>query len=357
MKTCSFALGHRRLMVVVSMAAVAACGRHGAETAGDSTDAAVVDATVVPVAVQPFVESVTALGVVQSRSGHVAELSAPAATRVTGVLVALGDVVKQDQPLVTLDLSGFDAAARSANAAVSAARHAQERAARLVNEGIAARKDLEQADAELARAEADSSTAHRLVALGQIRSPIAGVVTRLDATLGASVDLSQVLVEVADPTALDLLLTVTPADAAQIARGDAVAIRATDGPSGATIAAGRVADIGSAVDSASRGVIVRVQVGRAERQLRIGESVTGVITAATRPQALVVPSVALVPQDDGFTVFVVDSANVAHATPVILGGRGDSVVEIVKGLAAGDRVVTHGAFGVEDGTRIGKPKP
>lgn len=344
-------------VVAIGMLTLNACGRHDADASADSTVAAVVDATVVPVTVQPFVESVTALGVIRPRSGHVAELSAPAATRVTGVLVALGDAVRKDQPLVTLDLSAFDAAARSANAAVSAARHAQERAARLVNEGIAARKDVEQADADLARAEADSGAARRLVTLGQIRSPIAGVVTRLDATLGASVDLSAVLVEVADPAALDVLLTVTPADAARVHRGDAVAIRATEGAAGAAIAAGRVADVGGAVDSASHGVMVRVEVGHVERQLRIGESVTGLITAGTHPHALVVPSAALVPQGDGFTVFVVDSANVAHATPVMLGGRGDSVVEIIKGLAAGDRVVTHGAFGVEDGVRIGKPKP
>ena len=42
--------------------------------------------------------------------------------------------------------------------------------------------------------------------------------TRLTAVLGASVDVNQPLVEVADPSALDIVFTVTPTEAARVKR-------------------------------------------------------------------------------------------------------------------------------------------
>jgi multidrug efflux pump subunit AcrA (membrane-fusion protein) len=56
-------------------------------------------------------------------------------------------------------------------------------------------------------------------------------------------------------------------------------------------------------------------------------------------------------------VFVVDEGGVAHARPVVLGGRTETLVEIVSGLAAGETVVTSGAYGVSDGARISKTAP
>jgi len=70
-----------------------------------------------------------------------------------------------------------------------------------------------------------------------------------------------------------------------------------------------------------------------------------------------VPVEALVPAGEGFQVFVVDSAGIAHARPVGVGGRNESLVEIVTGLAPGETVVTTGAYGVEDGARIVRPAP
>ena len=47
-----------------------------------------------------------------------------------------------------------------------------------------------------------------------------------------------------------------------------------------------------------------------------------------------------------------DSAGIAHARPVTVGGRSESQAEIVAGLTAGETVVTAGAYGVEDGAKI-----
>jgi membrane fusion protein (multidrug efflux system) len=103
----------------------------------------------------------------------------------------------------------------------------------------------------------------------------------------------------------------------------------------------------------ARAVAVRARLARPTRALRIGESVFGRIVTGVNPTAVTVPVEALVPEGDGFRVFVVDSAGVAHARAVTVGGRSESLIEILTGVAAGETVVTTGAYGMEDGVTVG----
>lgn len=355
----SMRYGTRATLLLAALAA-AACARGGGSDPDDAADEEaippVVGARTAVVGTQRFTETVGAIGTVVARSGHVATLSAPAAGRVTRVLVTPGQRVAAGQPLVALDPTLFAAAARSAGAAVAAAEQNAERTARLVREGIAPRRDAEQAAAELARTRADLATARRQAELATLRSPIAGVVTRLTATLGAAADPAQPLVEVVDPRALDVLLSATPADAARIHPGATVTLSAGQRASGEPLGTGAVLDVGAAVDSATRSVAVRVRVPAARRTLRLGETVFGQIAAGTRAAAVVVPVEALVPEGDGFKVFVVDAAGVAHARPVTVGARTETLAEITDGLTPGVRVVTYGAYGVSDSARVVAPE-
>ncbi|HKO15904.1 MAG TPA: efflux RND transporter periplasmic adaptor subunit [Gemmatimonadaceae bacterium] len=330
---------------------LAAC-RHGGGEEGEGETPAVVGARTTIVRTQPFTESIGAIGSVAPRAGHVATLSAPAAGRVAHVLVAVGAHVQAGQPLVELDLTTFRAASQSAEAALAAAEQSYARTQRLAQEGIAPRKDVEQAAADLARARADVVSAQRAEQLATLRAPIAGVVTRMSATLGGTADPSQPLVEVADPTALDILLGATPTDAARIHAGDKVQLSAGQSAGGEPLGVGTVVDVAGTVDSATRSVVVRVQAPATRRPLRIGETVFGRIAVATRADAIVVPNEALVPEGDGFKVFVVDATGIAHARPVSVGARGDSTSEITRGLTAGERIVTYGAYGVEDSAKV-----
>ncbi len=343
-----------RRSAAVGLLAVLACGRKAADAGGPDSAQAVVTAETAGVTVEPFTEIIGAIASVEARPGHFARLSAPAPARIARVLVSAGQRVTRNQPLIEFERAAFIASAQGASAAVTAAQLARDRAQRLVQQGVAARKDLEQAEADLAKAKADEIAAQRVADLAIMRSPIDGVVTRMDATLGASADPAQTLVEIADPSALDVMLSVQPAAAARIRVGNRVSLRASQRATD-SLGAGEVADIAGVVDSASRTVEVRVRVTTSQRALRIGETLFGEIAMSVHLRAVTVPLAALVPEGDGFKVFVVDSSAVVHARAVSIGGRTDRVAEIVKGLTAGERVVTEGAFGVEDGSRIVAP--
>jgi hypothetical protein len=90
--------------------------------------------------------------------------------------------------------------------------------------------------------------------------------------------------------------------------------------------------------------------------LRIGETIFGQISMGIKPRAIMVPVAALVPVGDGFQVFVVNAESIALARKVTVGRRTETVAEITSGLAGGERVVTEGAYGVEDSVKVTQAK-
>lgn len=315
-----------------------------------------VDATTMVVQPQAFTETLGAIGTVAARAGHSAALSAPSAGRVEKVFVTSGQAVRAGQTLLEMDQAAFQSALESAQAALSAAEKANERQQRLAQQGIIPRKDAEQSAADLAKARADAVAARRTQELSIIKSPINGVVTRMSATIGAPVDPAQPIIEIADPAALDVLLSVTPTDAGRIHSGAKVSLSAGQSAEGESLGVGSVVDVAAAVDTTTRSVAVRVQAPTTRRPLRIGETVFGAVVVQTKPSVISVPLAALVPEGEEFKVFVVDSNSIANEREVKVGARTSTSAEIVEGLKAGERIVTDGAYGVEDGSKIGAPK-
>lgn len=342
-------------VVSIAMALASACSKAGDDKAGTPKPQPVVGASIVTVQAQRFTETVDAVGSVLPRLGHVASLAAPVPARVSKVFVAQGARVTRGDALVQFDQSPFEAAARSSEAALSTAQKAAERTQRLAEAGVSPRREADVAASELALAQANALNARRARDLSTLRAPIGGVVTRISAVLGASADPSQSLVEVADPTVLDVVLTLSPADAARVHVGQAATLFAGAAASGAPVANGKVADVSAAVDTLSRGVTVRVGVAPGSRTLRIGETVFGRIAVGDHADALVIPDEALVPTGEGFKVFVVAAGGIAQSRAVKLGGRSDRGAWVTEGLTAGERIVTKGAYGVDDSVKVSEP--
>jgi hypothetical protein len=86
--------------------------------------------------------------------------------------------------------------------------------------------------------------------------------------------------------------------------------------------------------------------------LRAGLGATAIVSVGARYRALLISDSALVVLGDSLAVFVVGADSVAHARTVAAGVRRGGRAEIVRGLSAGERVVTSGAFGLSDGMRV-----
>ena len=244
---------NRRVWMSVALAGVgAACGGRGSGNGQDvSREPGVLGVSTSVATTRAFPHEVSAIGMVLPRPDRFASLAPPGQTRVARIFVVAGQAVAKGDPLIEFERAPFEAAAQSAAAALANAERAYARAVRLVQAGVLAQKDSGQAAADLAAAQAAAVTARRAQELATLRAPLNGVVTRMSAVLGASVDANQTMVEVADPMALDIVFNVSPAEASRIHRGDTATVTSGEGTSVEALGPGVVTSIGVAVDSAS----------------------------------------------------------------------------------------------------------
>lgn len=199
----------------------------------------------------------------------------------------------------------------------------------------AAQAALEVARAELARA--------------AIRSPIAGIVTKRAVNDGETVDPATPAFEVIDSTSLDVVANVPAGYLGRVKTGELAVVRVEPLPDKEF--SGAVVQVAPSVDPQTNTIAVRVRLANPTGALKAGIFGNARIAVDIHPNALVVPQEALVVEGDKTFVFVSRGEKV-EKRKVTVGIREDGHVEIVAGLKDDERVVTTGAFGLGDGTKI-----
>ena len=99
--------------------------------------------------------------------------------------------------------------------------------------------------------------------------------------------------------------------------------------------------------------LVRAELPNPKQDLRPGMFVTARLTGANRPDAIVVPQLAVQQGSNGHLVYVVKPDGTAEVRPVVVGDyQGEKDIVILDGLHAGDRVVVDGALRVVPGQPV-----
>jgi len=99
--------------------------------------------------------------------------------------------------------------------------------------------------------------------------------------------------------------------------------------------------------------LVRAVLPNPKTELRPGMFVTALVKGATRPDAIVVPQLAVQQGSNGHLVYVVNQKNVVEVRPVIVGDyQGDKDIVILTGLHKDDRVVVDGVLKVVPGKPV-----
>jgi membrane fusion protein, heavy metal efflux system len=302
-------------------------------------------------------------------------VGAPAEGRVITVHVRPGDRVTQGQVLVTLKgaeasvaAADFDKAKGGVTAATATLSHATEvrmRADRLFALKAASREEvehaaldetiaqsgLEQARAELTRA---SSARAQLGATGAtgamvLRSPLRGVVLSRSVTPGTVAQAGAPLVAVTDPSSLWLEIAASDRAITGIRTGARVRFNVPAFP-GDTFGA-LVESVGGALDTITRTIPVRAVVKNTDGRLRPAMFATALIDGGAMRAVVVLPSDAVQMLDNRSVVFVARPDGKGGATferrDVETESSTGARTEVVRGLAAGDLVVTTGAFAIK----------
>jgi membrane fusion protein, heavy metal efflux system len=328
-----------------------------------------------PVQPTTTTETVEIPGHLVPNEDEAAHLSAPVRGRVVAVHVRIGDRVSRGQPLVTLQ-SQDATAARSEHAkavaelnarqvAATYARVARERADRLLELKAMSRQEVERAHTEeqlatAARVQAEADVERARSTLTQLgveaetgnvvlRTPLAGMVLSREATLGSVVDAGTHLILVSNVNTLWLDIAATERVATALRPGARVQFTVPAFPEEAFEAA--IQNVGGALDSSTRTLLVRAVVRNASAKLRpemfatvkveLGEPRVGIDIVSGAVQLLDQRPVVFVahPNDKGGARF--------ERRDIEIGATTGARVQIVRGIGPGDLVVTDGAFMVK----------
>lgn len=210
--------------------------------------------------------------------------------------------------------------------------------------------ELDTAKGQLASAKGAYEAALANLQYSQIRSPISGVVTDRPLYEGQMAAAGTPLMTVMDLSHVIGRTYVSPQQASLLHVGDSATLVLGQGQPDADA---KVSVVSPALDPNSTTIQVWVDAANSGNKLKPGSTVTVQIVARTVKDALVVPAEAVLTAQDGTTaVMVIGKDQAAHQTAVKTGIREGSDVQILSGLSSGDQVVTQGAYGLPDNTKV-----
>jgi RND family efflux transporter MFP subunit len=290
----------------------------------------------------PAVRAVYATGVVEPT------VSIPIAPRAGGRIVQLlvdeGDRVSKGQVLVRLEDADLRRTVEELEARERYAGEIYQRTRTLVERGLIAEIQLDQARAEWQAARAATQRAREQLDFMTLHAPADGYILRRDGEVGEYVPVNQAVFFMSTDAPLRIAAEVDEEDIPLVAVGQDVLVNADAFPE--RVFEGRVEEITPKGDPVSRSYRVRVSLP-GNTPLKVGMTADTNIIVARRENALLVPASALA---NGY-VWVVRDGRLARQ-PVQAGIVGDRQVEIRSGLNENDWVVVLPKPEFENGQRV-----
>lgn len=272
-----------------------------------------------------------------------ATLEAKVSGRIDEMPVRLGQKVEAGQLIARLEAAEIRARLDQAEAALLQAERDWQRVKSLFQQQASARAEYDAADARYSVAKAAVAEARAMLTYIEIKAPFQGVVTRKWADVGDLAAPGKPLIELENPTALQLDADVPEALASRVQLDTPMGIRASE--EGEELV-GTVSEIAPAADPASRTFRVKLDLkpGATARsgqfaRLRVPRGET---------DGLQVPASAVVRRGQMELVFVAENG-IARLRLIRTGRSIAQELEVVSGLEAGETVVTEGAAQLIDG--------
>lgn len=322
-----------------------------------------------------FVSEALTEGKIAVNADRATPVLSPYSGRVTKVIAGLGDQVKRGAPLAMLEASEFVQAQNDlkvAAAQVKLARVNESRKHALLDAKGGSLQDWQQAQADLAAAEASfNSVRDRLHIFGlsneaieqlqsepdirpdaTLTSPIDGVVVDRQLGPGQFVQAgSGPVFTVADPSSVWLLANVREADAGVVKPKQWVEVHVLAYPKRAFRA--QITYVAAVVDPVTHRLPVRAEIDNRDGALKPEMFASFRIETSGASESLAVPEEAVVYEGDTTHVWVVSGEGLITYRGVRVGRVNDGLIEILEGLAAGEKVVTRGGLFIDQAAAPG----
>ena len=367
-------------ILLLVAAAVSACSKNGAPGA-EQANKPPVAVEVREAAARDMVEGIEVTGNIEPK--FYADVKTQIPGLVKQVYVTEWVRVRKGTPLARIDVAETEAAVKRAEASVESAKanlaQAQvnsnrterelARTLKLKEAGLATQQSVDDASTESAAAAAriDAAKAQIRVAEEEVRqararqakglvaSPLDGIVALRNVNVGdlaSDAATAKPIFRIVDNRILNLTVTVPSSESARVKVGQPLEFTVDALPG--KVFSGKLMYVNPELTAADRSLKVIAEIDNRQEILKGGLFAKGRIVTGQRPLVVQVPRAALAAWDTvtrKASVFVV-SGDTAKARPVETGVIHGEMVEVVKGLAAGEGYVVRGGFSLNDGDKV-----
>ncbi|HEY7170992.1 MAG TPA: efflux RND transporter periplasmic adaptor subunit [Vicinamibacterales bacterium] len=294
--------------------------------------------------------------------------------QITGELTSVnfkeGDDVQSGQVLFTLDKRPFEAALKQAEANLARdlanaenTTAVAKRTNELADRGIATREQVGTANSASQAADATVGADRAAIENARVQLQYATIAAPITGRTGTLMVHPGNLVRANDTTALVVINQLSPINVtfavpeAQLAGlkrylGEGGVHVVVQQPGDAKPTGGRIAFIDNTVDPTTGTIKVKGSFENADHRLWPGTYVNVVVTLATDPHALVVPTPAVQQGPQGTYVYIVKADQTAELRPVKVGRTSGEETIITDGVKDGETIVTDGHLRLVPGSRV-----
>ncbi len=202
----------------------------------------------------------------------------------------------------------------------------------------------------------DASRGGMYYAASPVRAPIAGRITYLPATVGATVAQSSSLAKISRTDDLEVKINIAERFISRIENKQVATITFDAYPSVEFEA--KVVEISPVLDTLTRTMQVKLKFTKPDQRIKVGMYARVKLVTDSVKNAIVIPSTAIVLRDQKPYVFMVSSQKNGDVPakvklqPITVGIEVDSKTEITEGLKAGDEIVVKGQSLLNDGSNV-----
>jgi len=263
--------------------------------------------------------------------------------RITAIKTHVGESVNEGRVLVELDKSGATSQFYQAQAGFTNAEKTYERMKALYQDGAISQQSLDGAQTAFDVAKANFDAAKSSV---ELTTPIPGVVTAVNVSVGDLTTPGEVLITVARIKRMKVDFDVNETDLGDLTLGHAVQVFSEAKPDAKV--KGQIVQLSKSADVRSRTFQVKALFNNtADNWFRPGMFCRVNVPVSSSVKCLTVPATAVVSDGVSNRVFMVHD-NRSYQHTVQLGITDGKKFEVLSGLSEGDTVVTTGATSARD---------
>lgn len=306
-------------------------------------------------------DSMVLVGEVKSR--YISNQGFRVAGKIIQRYAEIGDAVKKGQVLVKLDpkdnqllTQAAGADVLSAKAEYALAEAEVERVRKLVAQKFMSQSALDGQEAQLKttaarlkQVEAQSNISKNQTRYTTLTADRNGVITSINAEPGQVVQAAEVIAQIADMQALEVLVAVPESKIENVHVNDLVSVRLWSNKEKAY--QGKIREIEPAASEATRAFDMRVSVINADAQIKLGMT-AGVSFDNNTNQTIMVPSAAVTEQEGKKVVWVIDENNIANPREVKIGAFNENGININSGLEIHERIAIAGVHTLVKGQKV-----